>query len=75
MHAGLPFSPEFAVTHITQLNSRAGDEVLRAGPTAWGTVLQLPDSWAEAVSSAQLPDEQPLSTTLEVGGCAEEPSG
>lgn len=41
--------------------------MLRAGPTSWGTVLQLPDSWVEAVSTAQLPEEQPLSTALEVG--------
>lgn len=54
------------MTHITQLSSRAGDEELRAGPTPWGTVLQLPDSWVEVVSDAQLPDEQPLSTALEV---------
>lgn len=67
--AGLPFNPEFAITHITELPSRAADgEVLRAGPTSWGTVLQLPDSWVEAVSTAQLPEEQPLSTALEVGG-------
>lgn len=45
----------------------ADDEVLRAGPTCWGTVLQLPDSWVEAVSTAQLPEEQPLRTALEVG--------
>jgi hypothetical protein len=71
--AGLPFSPDFAVTHITQLSSRAGDEELRAGPTPWGTVLQLPASWAEAVASAELPDEQPLHTALEV--CANVGSG
>jgi hypothetical protein len=65
--AGLPFNPEFAITHITELPSRAAaDEVLRAGPTSWGTVLQLPDSWVQAVSTAQLPEEQPLSTALEV---------
>lgn len=64
---GLPFNPEFAITHITELPSRAAaDEVLRAGPTSWGTVLQLPDSWVQAVSAAQLPEEQPLSTALEV---------
>jgi len=64
--AGLPFKPEFTVSHITQLSSRSGDEVLRAGPTPWGTVLQLPDSWVEAVRAAQLPQDQPLNTPLEV---------
>lgn len=65
-HTGLPFKPDFAVTHITQLNSREGEEVLRAGPTPWGTVLQLPDSWVEAVRNAELPEDQPLNTPLEV---------
>lgn len=67
--AGLPFNPDFAVTHITQLSSRAGEEELRAGPTPWGTVLELPASWAEAVASAELPDEEPLHTALEVRVC------
>lgn len=65
--AGMPFSPDFAVTHITQLSGRPDDEQLRAGPTPWGTVLQLPASWAEAVASADLPDEHPLCTAIEVG--------
>lgn len=44
----------------------AGNEVLVAGPTAWGTELQLPDSWVEAIQAAQLPEEQPLMRPLEV---------
>uniref|UniRef100_A0A383WN22 CRAL-TRIO domain-containing protein n=1 Tax=Tetradesmus obliquus TaxID=3088 RepID=A0A383WN22_TETOB len=64
---GLPFSPESAITHITECSSRgAGAELLVAGPTAWGTELQLPDSWVEAIQAAQLPEEQPLMQPLEV---------
>jgi hypothetical protein len=44
----------------------AGNELLVAGPTAWGTELQLPDSWVEAIEAAQLPEEQPLMQSLEV---------
>lgn len=43
----------------------AGPEQMVAGPTPWGTELQLPDSWADAISTAQLPDDQPLHTPIE----------
>jgi hypothetical protein len=48
----------------------AGSELLVAGPTAWGTELQLPDSWVEAIQAAQLPEEQPLMQPLEVRLCS-----
>ncbi|KAF8061976.1 ODA7 [Scenedesmus sp. PABB004] len=64
---GLPFAPGFHVTHITELaSSRTGPEELVAGPTPWGTELQLPDSWVEAIEAAALPESQPLLTALQV---------
>eukprot|EP00775_Hariotina_reticulata_P005378 gene5378-5613_t len=64
---GLPFSPEFAVTHLTELSSsRTGPEVLVAGPIPWGTDLQLPDSWVRTITTATVPQDQPLHTPLEV---------
>ncbi|KAF6256638.1 hypothetical protein COO60DRAFT_92785 [Scenedesmus sp. NREL 46B-D3] len=64
---GLPFCPQFAITHITECGSRKpGNELLVAGPTAWGTELQLPGSWVEAIDAAQLPEEHPLTQPLEV---------
>jgi hypothetical protein len=68
--SGLPLSPEFAVTHITALASRSGGPAaLCCGPTPWGTVLQLPDSWVGPVTAAVLPEEDPLGAHLEVRVC------
>ena len=45
----------------------SGPESLLSGPTEWGTMLQLPQSWLDAMDEVELPEEDPLLTTLEVG--------
>lgn len=44
----------------------SGPEVLVAGPIPWGTDLQLPDSWVRTITTATVPEDQPLHTPLEV---------
>jgi hypothetical protein len=48
-------------------NAPAGAEVLLSGPTLWGTQLQLPPGWADAVLAAEPPEDGLTLQDLQVG--------